>query len=113
MDFGFVANVAIGIINKLDLCQRNMSNTENTLAQLERNIKAAKISEAAPPPRPTTQAPGVQTPSGEEPVRKASINFGVKELAALRQKRKSETSGVEAFAQSNEGRTANRGAESD
>lgn len=93
VDFSGVTSVAVGIINKLDHTQRGVANTESTVAQLERSLKTAKAGttiSGIPPPRPTTQAPVPQ--SGAQDARRASINFSVKDLAALRKKRAEEAS---------------------
>lgn len=96
VDFASVTQLAVGIINKLDSCQRGITNTETTVAQYERSLKTAKAGaaiEGVPPPRPTTQAPPLQTAGsggGGLPERKPSINFSARDLAVLKQKRAGE-----------------------
>jgi hypothetical protein len=95
VDFASVSKLAVGIINKLDHCQRGIGNTENTVAQFERSLKTAKagaVIEAVPPPRPTTQAPPVHAPIAE--ARKAAVNFSARDLALLKQKKADETDRV-------------------
>jgi hypothetical protein len=95
VDFASVSKLAVGIINKLDHCQRGIGNTENTVTQFERSLKTAKagaVIEAVPPPRPTTQAPPVHAPIAE--ARKAAVNFSARDLALLKQKKADETDRV-------------------
>ena len=96
MDFGESSKLAVGIINKLDHCQRGVGNSETTVAQLERSIKTAKagaVIKDVPPPRPVTQAPEVTAPATAD-TRTAGVNFSVRDLAALRKKKASEEASV-------------------
>ncbi len=96
---------AVGIINKLDHCQRGVASSENTVNQFERNIKTARsgalLEGAAPPPRPSLQAPHMpaqQSPAQPPPLppkpapalegeRRTSISYSLKDLAAMRKKK--------------------------
>jgi hypothetical protein len=107
VDFTAPHALAVNIINQLDMCQRGMVNSESTIVQLEKSIKTALLGVAVtgiPPPRPAVEAPassaaaaaagaagagagiGAGTGAGGEAVRRASINFNSRDLAALRKK---------------------------
>jgi hypothetical protein len=113
VDFAAVSLTAVGIINKLDHCQRGVTSTEGTVGQFERNIKTARsgalLEGAAPsPPRQTSEATPVPTQSPARPpplppkpapdangeTRKPGINYSLKDLAAMR-KKKAEDGGEE------------------
>ena len=92
MDFTPTTKLAIAIINKLDTCQRGMGATETNVGALERSFKAAK---SGTPIKNSSSGSGGAVGTSTTPgagggeaagARRPSINFGVKDLAAMRRK---------------------------
>ena len=109
VDFTELTKVAVGIINKLDHCQRGISSMDSRVSGFEREVKIA-VADAEKSPaidnsssntntsssstatlqNTTTAATATTTSSNNSVSKKAGVNYSLKDLTALR-RRQSET----------------------
>lgn len=107
VDFTELSKVAVGIINKLDHCQRGISSIDGRVSGFEREVKTA-VADAEKSPaidnsssntntssstatlQNTTAATTTTSSSNNSTNKKAGVNYSLKDLTALR-RRQSET----------------------
>ena len=107
MDFTELTKVAVGIINKLDHCQRGISSIDGRVSGFEREVKTA-VADAEKSPAidnsssntntsssstatlQNTTTAAATTTSNNSVSKKAGVNYSLKDLTALR-RRQSET----------------------